>query len=71
LRQDGGSARGFRGFGGSDELKKCGGARAWAVRRGEIIIATQIPASIEALIQHARTPRGLIAARYAAKSEAA
>jgi hypothetical protein len=35
------------------------------------LFATQIPASIEGLITHARAPRGLIAPRYAAKSEAA
>jgi hypothetical protein len=35
------------------------------------LFGTQIPASIEALIKHARTPRDLIAALYAAKSEGA
>jgi hypothetical protein len=37
----------------------------------EIISGTQIPASIEALIKCVHAPRDLIAARYAAKSEAA
>jgi hypothetical protein len=42
-------------------------------RRGVVksLSGTQIPASIEALIRHARAPHGLIAARYAAKSEGA
>jgi hypothetical protein len=42
-------------------------------RRGmvKLLFGTQIPALIETLIRHARAPRGLIAARYAAKSEAA
>jgi hypothetical protein len=34
-------------------------------------LGTQIPASIKALIKYARALRGLIAARYAAKSEGA
>jgi hypothetical protein len=35
------------------------------------LLATQIPASIEALIEHARAPGALIAVRAAVKSEAA
>jgi hypothetical protein len=34
------------------------------------LFRTQIPASIEALIRHARAPHGLIAARVVAKSKA-
>jgi hypothetical protein len=42
-------------------------------RRGvvKLLFGTQIPAAIEVLIQPAQAPRRLIAARYAAKSEAA
>jgi hypothetical protein len=35
------------------------------------LLGTQIPASPEALIRYARAPRGLIAARVAAKFEGA
>jgi hypothetical protein len=37
----------------------------------KLVFGTQIPASVEALIEHARVPRGLIAMRYVAKSEGA
>jgi hypothetical protein len=42
-------------------------------RRGAVksLFATQIPALIEALTRHAHRPRGLIAARVAAKSAGA
>jgi hypothetical protein len=42
-------------------------------RRGAMSsrLTREIPASTETLIRHQRAPRGLIAARYAAKSEAA
>jgi hypothetical protein len=35
------------------------------------LFGTRIPASIEALLKHAQVPCGLVAARNAAKSEAA
>jgi hypothetical protein len=35
------------------------------------LFATQIPASVKALIEYARAPGALIAARYAVKSEGA
>jgi hypothetical protein len=61
----------FAGFGALNDAEKCRGTTAYAARRGEMIIGTQIRASIKALSKHARAPRGLIAARYAAKSEGA
>jgi hypothetical protein len=59
------------GFGAPDETEKRDGARAYAARRGAMIIWTRIPPSFEAVIKHARTPRGLMAACYAAKSRTA
>jgi hypothetical protein len=69
LRQDGGSAGGFWT---RNDAKKRGGVRG-LTRRGvcDYYLGTQIPASIKALIKVARALRGLIAARYAAKSEGA
>jgi hypothetical protein len=61
----------FAGFGPPTDEKKRGGAKAYAARRAEMHFGTQIPASIETLTRHARAPRGLPAARHAAKSEAA
>jgi hypothetical protein len=37
---------------------------------GKLLFGMQIPPSFEAVIEHARAPRGLIATRVAAKSEA-
>jgi hypothetical protein len=52
-------------------MEKRDRARACARRAIKSLFETQIPASIEALINCAQAPHGLIAARYAAKSEAA
>jgi hypothetical protein len=48
-------------------------AAQWLTRRGaaKSLFATQIPASSEGLIKHARAPCGLITARVAAKSAGA
>jgi hypothetical protein len=59
------------GFGAPNDAEKRGGARAYAARCVKLLFGTQIPASVEALIKHARAPRGLIAARDAIKYEGA
>jgi hypothetical protein len=61
----------FADFGALNEVEKRSNARAYAARAVKLLFGTRIPASIKALSRHARAPRGLIAARYAAKSEAA
>jgi hypothetical protein len=61
----------FARFGAPNDAEKHAGAKAYARGVVKLLFGTQIPASIEALIKVARAPRGLIAARYAVKSEVA
>jgi hypothetical protein len=72
LRRNGGGARWFWGVLARRMMRKS--AAVQPLTRRDVVkslFETQIPASIEPLIKHARAPRDLSAVCYATKSEGA